>query len=140
MVAIDDIHKLAPDLLKKSRAQLEREITERQMAMAEIERQEQVKAKAELADRANHHIDAIIEGIAFLGENGILPEKVSAAFTRSDGRLVPATVLRHVTPEQLIGAPRVRVRKARDPNAPKRTRRVRDANGNLVPSKASQSA
>lgn len=134
MVAIDDINKLRPELLKKSPAELRRQRDEIDLALIEIERQEQVKAKAELADRANHHIDAIVEGINFLGENGILPEKVAAAFTRSDGRLVPATVLRHVTPEQLVGGVRVRVRN----DGPKRRRRVRDEHGNLVPSKASR--
>ena len=138
MVAIDDINKLAPDLLKKSKAQLEREITERQMAMAEIQRQEEIKAKEELAAQANQHIEAIVTGLNFLHDNGALPPKVQEAFTRADGRFVPATYLRAVTAESLVpGTPR----RSRSSDGPKRRRRVRDPKtGELVPSKAAQAA
>lgn len=134
MAVITDIEKLAPELLKKSKAQIEREITERQMALAELERQEQIKAKEELAARANDHIEAVVAGLTFLHENGILNAKVEEALTRNDGRFVPATYLRAVSAESLVpGA----VRKS----GPKRRRRVRDPKtGEMVPSKASQAA
>ena len=90
-----------------------------------------IAEKEELAAKANVHIDAVVAGVKFLHENGILPEKISGAFSRSDGMFVPATVLRNVTPEQLVGGPR-------RGGGLKRTRRVRDAAGNLVPSKASR--
>lgn len=134
MPEITDIEKLAPELLKKSQAQLEREITERQMAIDKLRREAEIKAKEELAAQANQHIEAIITGLNFLHDNGALPQKVSDAFTRADGRFVPATFLRAVTAESLVpGAPR----RARSSDGPKRRRRVRDPEtGELVPSKA----
>lgn len=131
-MAVDDINKLRPELLMKSPAELQRQRDEIDLALAELERQAAVKAKAALADEANRHIEAVVAGLNFLHENGILPEKAVTAFTRSDGRFVPATIIRAVTADQLVGGPR------KASGGAKRSRRVRDANGNLVPSKASQ--
>lgn len=134
MPEITDIEKLAPELLKKSQAQLEREITERQMAIDKLRREAEIKAKEELAAQANQHIEAIVSGLTFLHDNGVLPAKVQEAFTRADGRFVPATFLRAVSAESLVpGTPR----RSRGAGGHKRHRRVRDPKtGELVPSKA----
>lgn len=130
MAIITDIEKLRPELLNKSMAELARLKAEIELAEIELGRRELVKAKQALADEANNHIDAVVAGVKFLHENGMLPEKLTAAFSRSDGMFVPATVLRNVTAESLVPS-------AKKTRAPRR-RRVRDADGNLVPSKASQ--
>lgn len=91
-----------------------------------------MKAKESLATEANKHVDAVVAGVKFLHSNGLLPMKVAEAFSRGDGVFTPATVLRNVTAEQLVP------RADRPKRGPTKRRRVRDANGNLVPSKASQ--
>jgi len=112
MVAIDDIHKLAPDLLKKSKAQLEREITERQMAMAEIERQAMIKEKESTAAEINRNVEVALESIKFLKANGRLPERIVGAFSRNNA-FNPSSFLKHVTPEDLVSAVLTKPRRAR---------------------------
>lgn len=126
-VTITDITKLAPDLLTKSRAQLEREITERQMALAEMERNERIKDAEETVLAANKHIDAIVDGMKWLHDKGLLPERVAAGFSRADGVFTPTVALRNITAESLVPALRAprAPRKPRDPNAPKRRRRTK---------------
>lgn len=136
MATITDVKKLRPELLDMSLAELERRQTEIAMAIEDKRRAEEIKAKEEIAAQANDHIEAIVTGLNFLHDNGALPAKVQEAFTRADGRFVPATFLRQVSAESLVpGTPR----RSRG-DGPKRRRRVRDASGNLVPSKASQAA
>lgn len=133
MPDITDIEKLRPELLKKSLAELERQQTEIAMAIERKRHEEEVKAKEELAAKANDHIEAVVSGLTFLHDNGVLPLKFVEAFSRNDGRFVPATFLRAVTAESLVpGATRR--------SGQRKRRRVRDASGNLVPSKASQAA
>lgn len=134
MATITDIEKLRPELLKKSPAELKRQRDEIDMAIARLEREAEIAAKEELAAQANQHIEAIVSGLTFLHDNGVLPAKVQEAFTRADGRFVPATFLRQVTAESLVpGTPR----RSRGAGGPKRHRRVRDPKtGELVPSKA----
>ena len=55
------------------------------MALAEKAREAEVKAKEELAADANKHIDAILSGVKFLHENGLLPAKVATGFFNADG-------------------------------------------------------
>ncbi|RUM99054.1 hypothetical protein EET67_05310 [Pseudaminobacter arsenicus] len=130
-MAVDDITKLRPELLEKSPAELRRQRDEIDMALAELEREAEVKAKAALADEANRHIEAMLASAKFLHDNGILPPRLVDALSRNDGQFNPATFLRTVSAEQLV--PR-----AARPTGEKKRRRVRDASGNLVPSKASQ--
>lgn len=132
MVEINDIEKLRPELLTKSLAELERQQTEIAMAIERKKHEAEVKAKEELASRANEHIDSVISGVKFLHDNGILPDRIAQAFSRNDGTFNPGTFLRAVTAEQLVPRENMPRRKTG------RRRRVRDANGNLVPSKASQ--
>lgn len=128
---VTDIKKLRPELLTKSDAELERLANEIALARAHKAHEAEVAAKAALADEANKHIEAVLAGVKFLHDNGILPERMTTALSRGDGQFNPATFLRSVSAEQLVP------RSARA-DRPKRTRRVRDADGNLVPSKASQ--
>lgn len=128
---VSDIKKLRPELLEKSIAELERQQTEIALAIEEKRREADVKAKEELASEANRHIEAMLASAKFLHDNGILPPRLVDALSRNDGQFNPATFLRSVSAEQLVGGPRKAA-------GPKRTRRVRDASGNLVPSKASR--
>lgn len=130
-MAVDDIKKLRPELLEKSDAELERLETEIALAREHKRREAEIKAKEELAAEANRHVEAVLAGVKFLHDNGALPERIAAAFSRNDGQFNPATFLRAVTAEQLV--PRAAGEK------PKRRRRVKDpVTGELVPSKASQ--
>lgn len=102
MATITDIEKLRPELLDKSLGELARLKAEIEMAQAEVQRREDVKAKEALADEANTHIDAVVAGVKWLHANGLLPGKLTEAFSRADGVFTPATVLRNVTAEQLV--------------------------------------
>jgi hypothetical protein len=112
MVAIDDIHKLAPDLLKKSKAQLEREITERHMALAEIEREEMIKEKESIAAEINRHVEMALKSVKFLKANGHLPDRIVTAFSRGEV-FNPTSFLKTVTPESLVSATLAKPRRAR---------------------------
>jgi hypothetical protein len=113
-MAVSDIEKLRPELLDKSRAELKRLRDEIDLADAELARREEVKAKEALADEANHHIDAIVAGVKWLNDNGILPEKVAAGFKRDgDGMFSPGMFLRNVTAESLVGGKPTRQRRGR---------------------------
>lgn len=129
-MAIDDINKLAPELLKKSKAQLEREIVERQLAMAELIRQEEVAAKEQLATDVNRHLEAISEGVRFLHANGQLHKRLEDALTGGNGSFMPSAFLRPVTAEQLVGGPR-RVGGRRKPGEPRKRRRRNPETGEL---------
>lgn len=102
MAIITDIEKLRPELLTKSPAELERLATEIALAQAELTRRAEVEAKKEIAERANQHIEAIVDGVKFLHENGILPAKIAEAFSRGDGYFVPGMMLRTVSAESLV--------------------------------------
>lgn len=137
MATITDVDKLRPELLGMSVAELERRRTEIDMAIAQKAREEEIKAKEALAVEANKHIDAVVAGVKWLHDNGVLPEKVAAGFSRADGMFTPAQALRNVTAESLVP----RVPRARKPTGPVQRRRRRDPKtGELVPSKASQQA
>ncbi|TIN10402.1 hypothetical protein [Mesorhizobium sp.] len=134
MAIITDVEKLRPELLEISDAEFERRKAELEMAAAERQRRKEIAAKEAIAAQAADHVEAILAGVKFLHDNGILPEKLVGAFSRSDGTFSPATLLRAPTAESLV--PRT-ARAKRD--KPKRTRRVRDPKtGELVPSKASR--
>ena len=102
-MAVDDIEKLRPELLKSSIAELERKQAEIALAIAHKHREEEVKAKQSLADEINRHIEMASEGIKFLKANGQLPERITEAFSRS-GTFSPAMFLKRVQPEDLISA------------------------------------
>lgn len=114
MATITDIEKLRPELLTKSLGELARLKAEIEMAEVELGRRELVKAKEALAAEANRHIDAVVAGVKWLNDNGILPEKVAAGFKRDgDGMFSPAMFLRNVTAESLAGGKPTRARRGR---------------------------
>lgn len=84
-VEITDISKLAPDLLNKSVAQLEREITERQMALEQIRKAEEEKRRAKVLEEVGSRMDRVVEDLRWLNDNGFLGENVKEAFM-SKGR------------------------------------------------------
>lgn len=124
MAIITDVKKLRPELLEMTVAELERRRNEIDMAIADKYREAEISAKRELADKANEHIDAVVAGVKFLHDSGILVEKITAAFTFSSGTFNPSAILRNVTAEQLV-TKEPGTRRARDPNAPKRRRRTK---------------
>lgn len=89
MAKIDDITQLRPELLDKSQAELERQITELQMALAyKAEEGARKEREAKVAE-AGKHIDNVLTGLRWLHENGFLSEKVAASFTNTKGVFTP---------------------------------------------------
>lgn len=133
MAIITDIEKLRPELLDKSSAELERLRNEIDMAIAHKTAKEEAEKRAALIDEAGSHIEAVLKSVKWLHENGFLPERLETALTRGDGQFNPATFLRQPRADDVLRLP---VKRAS--GGQKRTRRVRDEHGNLVPSKASR--
>lgn len=100
---VDDIKKLRPELLDKSDAELDRLANEIALAKEYKRREAEIAAKESLALEANKHIDAIVAGVKFLHDNGLLSEKVASGFSRSDGMFSPSMYLRNVTADMLVG-------------------------------------
>ena len=117
---VSDIEKLRPELLTKSIAELERQQNELALAIAHKHREAELAEKQELADRANGHIEAVNAGVKFLHDNGVLPARIAAGFTReSDGMFSPSMFLRAVTAESFLTST------LRGGGKPKRTRRTK---------------
>lgn len=89
MVAISDIEKLAPDLLGKSVAQLEREITERQMAIEKVRAKEEAEKREKLLGEAGHKFDQLMDILRWQEQNGFLPPALKEALTDSGGSFAP---------------------------------------------------
>jgi len=129
---ITDVEKLRPELLTKSLAELERQRAELDMAIERKRREAEVAEKQALAADANGHIEAVLAGVGWLHRNGLLPERLATALTGGNGAFMPASFLRAVSAESLVGGPRPK------PAGERKTRRRRDpVTGELVPSKAS---
>lgn len=125
------IDKLRPDLLTKSPAELERLAAEIAMAQAELRRRQEVAEKEALAAEAGERVERVVADIKWLHDNGLLPERVTTGFSRSDGTFAPGMILRAPTAESLV--PRAQTEKRR--------RRRRDPKtGEWVESKAAQKA
>lgn len=89
MAEITDIQKLAPSLLDKSPAQLEREITERQMALMELKRREDEKMRVAALDEANRLKDDIVDALVKLERTGHISDSVRGFFTTKAGVFSP---------------------------------------------------
>ncbi|MBZ9888156.1 hypothetical protein LB559_09410 [Mesorhizobium sp. BR1-1-3] len=122
------IDKLRPELLEISDAEFERRQAELEMAARERRRRAEVAAKEALAAEAATRIERVVADIKWLHDNDLLPKRVAEGFSRGDGMFVPGMILRAPSAESLV------------PKAAgeKKTRRRRNAKGELVPSKASQ--
>jgi hypothetical protein len=135
MNAVDDIEKLRPELLQKSVAQLDREIVERQLAIAYIQRAEETARRAALVDEAASRVERLVDDIKWLHASGFLSAKVTESFTRADGQFNPATFIRPPRAEDVVARPK---QATVDTNPVRRRRRRRDpVTGELLPSKAS---
>jgi hypothetical protein len=129
-MAVTDVKKLRPELLSKSKAELERQAAEIAMAIAELEHQEEIKAKEALATEAGERVERVVADVKWLHDNGLLPERVATGFSRNDGTFAPGMILRAPTAESLV--PKVAGEKKR--------RRRRGPDGEWLPSKASLAA
>ena len=115
MAIITDVEKLRPELKGVSDAELERRMTELRMEMERRE-QEAKKAKVQhIVEKANEHMQAIVAGLRFLEENGLLSDDVKAAHTSTAGVFTPHLRYKAVDADRVL---------ARMGEAPvKRTRR-----------------
>ena len=89
MAIITDVTKLRPEFKDLSDNELERRMTE---LLMEKERRQQEAKRAEvegIVKQANDHMAAIVTGLRFLEENGLLGEEVKAAFTSAAGVFTP---------------------------------------------------
>lgn len=89
MAIITDVEKLRPELKGVSDAELERRMTE---LLMEKERRQQEARRAQvegIVNDANAHMQAIVAGLRYLEEHGLLAEEVKAAFTNSAGVFTP---------------------------------------------------
>lgn len=132
MAIITDVKKLRPELMEISDAEFERRAAEFELARQERKRIADVKAMEAVAAQASDHVEAIVAGVKFLHEHGLLPERLVTGFSRNDGTFAPGMILRAPTAESLV--PRA-PRSAPEGEKKRRRRRV---GGELVPSKASQ--
>jgi hypothetical protein len=133
-MAVTDVKKLRPELLSKSKAELERQAAEIAMAIAELEHQEEIKAKEALAAEAGERVERIVADVKWLHDNGLLPERVATGFSRNDGTFAPGMILRAPTAESLAGT------RAAQAGEKKRRRRRDPVTGEWVESKAAQRA
>lgn len=137
MAILTDVKKLRPELLDLSVAELERRRAEIDMAIGQKAAEEEAKRRQALVEEATGKVETVVAGLKWLHENGFLSAKVADTFTSAAGVFNAATYIR---------APRsvddVLTGKRAEPvgDKPKRLRRVRDAEGNLVPSKKMQAA
>lgn len=85
MAKISDIKQLRPELLDKSQAELERQMAELQMAIAYKAEEGARKEREAKLSEAGVKMDAVVDGLRWLNDNGFLSEKVKAMFTTSGG-------------------------------------------------------
>lgn len=88
-VEITDIKKLRPELLEKSVAEIDRLITELQMAKVEKSKVEEAAKRAKQLDEAGAHFDSVLESLRWLHENNFLADSVKEFFTTSSGVFTP---------------------------------------------------
>ncbi|TPM58949.1 hypothetical protein FJ959_08720 [Mesorhizobium sp. B2-2-4] len=134
-MAVTDVKKLRPELLEISDAEFERRAVEFEMARQERQRIADIKAKEELAAEAARQVEAVLAGVKWLHDQGLLPDRVTAGFSRGD-IFSPGSILKAPTAESLAGGPR----KASASGEKKFRRRKDPVTGEYVPSKAAQKA
>lgn len=102
MAIITDVEKLRPELKAVSDAELERRMAE---LLMEKERREQEakRAKVEhIVTKANEHMQAIVAGLRFLEEHGLLGDEVKAAHTSSSGVFTPHLRYKNVDADRVL--------------------------------------
>jgi small-conductance mechanosensitive channel len=120
VATINDIEKLRPELLQKSKAELERQLAEIQMAIDRKNDEEKKAAVAQTVIDANRHQQAVIEGLKFLESNHLLSDEVKAAFTTGAGVFNPSLRFKEVTADRII----LRKEQAEKPRKARRKRAV----------------
>lgn len=90
MATITDVGKLRPELLSMSVSELERRKAEIDMAIAEKSKEEERKKRATILAEADKHKAAVVAGIKFLHDNGLLTEKLKETFSTKDGVFNPS--------------------------------------------------
>lgn len=102
MAKIDDIQKLRPELLDKSTAELERQMTELQMALDHKKAEAERKELASLVDEINKAHDAVLNGLNFLHEHKVLAQAVADAYTTVSGQFAPHLKHRPIDADRLL--------------------------------------
>lgn len=102
MPEITDVSKLRPELLNLAPAEIERRITELQMAL-EVKGREARKAQlAEVVKTANAHMEAIVAGLRYLDDQGLLSESIRNAHMTEKGVVAFHLKYKPVTADQLV--------------------------------------
>lgn len=102
MAKIDDIQKLRPELLDKSTAELERQMTELKMALDFKAAEAARKEIADLVAKVNEKQAAFLESMAFLHEHKLLPTETIAAYTTAGGSFAPHLRHRPVDADRML--------------------------------------
>lgn len=113
MAIITDVEKLRPELKSLSDNELERRMTE---LLMEKERRDQATKRAEvegIVKQANDHMTAIVSGLRFLEENGLLGEEVKASFTNTAGIFTPHLKFKSVDADRVLARRGEPVKKTR---------------------------
>jgi hypothetical protein len=81
MTSIQDIDKLRPELMSKSDAELERQITELQLALEKKKALEEEKERAMVLAEARERIDRLVSDIMWLHEKNLLIDVAAELFS-----------------------------------------------------------
>ncbi|HWU60400.1 hypothetical protein [Rhizobium sp. C1] len=81
MTSIQDIDKLRPELMSKSDAELERQITELQLALEKKKALEEEKERALVLAEARERIDRLVSDIMWLHEKNLLIDVAAELFS-----------------------------------------------------------
>lgn len=81
MTSIQDIDKLRPELMSKSDAELERQITELQLALEKKKALEEEKERALILAEARERIDRLVSDIMWLHEKNLLVDVAAELFS-----------------------------------------------------------
>ncbi len=81
MTNIQDIDKLRPELMSKSDAELERQITELQLALEKKKALEEEKERAMVLAEARERIDRLVSDIMWLHEKNLLIDVAAELFS-----------------------------------------------------------
>lgn len=81
MTSIQDIDKLRPELMSKSESELERQITELQLALEKKKALEEEKERAMILAEARERIDRLVSDVMWLHEKNLLIDVAAELFS-----------------------------------------------------------
>jgi hypothetical protein len=119
MAEVNDIRKLRPELLEKSAAELERMVTEIQMAQEHLRHEARKKEVEQRVNTINDAIETFNRAATTLNEMGFLNADVRAVLTTASGSFAPHLKHKAVDAERVLG----RMVELDGDAKPKRTRR-----------------